>query len=531
MKFGDKLIELRKKNGYSQEELAEKLGVSRQSVSKWESNNTYPETDKIIQIANLFDCSMDDLINDKITDVESSLRKNKNNINKVWKSFLDFITNSINMFSKMTFIEGFKCIIKMLLLCFILGIGGSILCKIAASTIANIFSFLSTERVSLIREILKNVFHLIWFVIAAIIVIHTFKIKYLNDYEKIIKENEEKKKEYITNDKGEKQEVVFEKNTNDKPAEFLGTLAKIVIIFIKFIAFWILISTVFSTIGLVIAAVLVLIHIPVHIIFLWISLLLLAGTIVSIQIINLLIKFIFNKKVNVVPNIIVFIACVVLSGLSIGMIAVTANKIEYITNKSPFKGTTQTVEIDYKDNLVIDSYGIEIEEYNYKYIIDNNIEENKIIASREIDTKYFKLVKHETEIDKLPVVRVGQFDNGKVKRFYNLFIKNLKKNKVYTFAEYGRDPLVIKANEETINKLIENQKKLYLIEEERIENEINIKTHGSKVYFKNGLDGEYNGIDDTIEYEEEDYSCKKEIENTKYGEKIIYICDYNEEDE
>ena len=55
MKFGDKLIQLRKKNGLSQEELASKLNVSRQSVSKWESNNTYPETDKIVQICNLFD--------------------------------------------------------------------------------------------------------------------------------------------------------------------------------------------------------------------------------------------------------------------------------------------------------------------------------------------------------------------------------------------------------------------------------------------------------------------------------------------
>ena len=52
MKFGDKLIALRKKHGLSQEELAAKLNVSRQSVSKWESNNTYPETDKIIQICN-----------------------------------------------------------------------------------------------------------------------------------------------------------------------------------------------------------------------------------------------------------------------------------------------------------------------------------------------------------------------------------------------------------------------------------------------------------------------------------------------
>ena len=76
MKFGDKLIALRKKKGLSQEELAEKLGVSRQSVSKWESNNTYPETDKIVQICNIFECTMDDLINDNITVVESIERKN-----------------------------------------------------------------------------------------------------------------------------------------------------------------------------------------------------------------------------------------------------------------------------------------------------------------------------------------------------------------------------------------------------------------------------------------------------------------------
>ena len=116
MKFGDKLIQLRKKNGLSQEELAEKLGVSRQSVSKWESNNTYPETDKIIQIANLFDCSMDDLINDKITDVESTLRKNKNNIQNVWDSLLEFITDTVNMFSKMKFKDGLKCIIEMIII-------------------------------------------------------------------------------------------------------------------------------------------------------------------------------------------------------------------------------------------------------------------------------------------------------------------------------------------------------------------------------------------------------------------------------
>ena len=525
MKFGDKLIELRKNSGYSQEVLAEKLGVSRQSVSKWESNNTYPETDKIVQIANLFDCSMDDLINDKVTDIESFFRKNKNNINKVWNSFLNFLTNSVDMFSKMTFGQGLKCIMAIFLLCFILNIVGLIICGSAAGIIANIFSFFSDEIVLSIRIILKSIFHLIWFIIAAIIVIHTFKIRYLNGYEK---EKEEKYQETVKAlDDGKK--VLSFKKDNEKPVEFLGTLAQIVIIFIKIMAFFILICMVGTTIGLVVASVLLLIHISVHILFLWITLLFIASAVVFIQVIILLISFIFNKKVHIKANLILFICSIVLIGVSIAMIAVTFSKIEYITDGSIFKPQTETIEIDYKDNLVLQSHGEGLSN-TYQYIIDNSIEDNKIIASREVDKKYFKLNTFEIEMDKMPVLKINQSDNGNVKSFYDLFIKNLKKNKIYTFGEYGNDPLIIRANEITISKLLENQKKLYLVEEERIDNQIYIKVHDDKVYFKNGLRGEFNALDDTITYEVENYSCKKEIEATSYGEKIIYICNYFEEE-
>ena len=51
MIFADKLITLRKKAGWSQEELAEKLGVTRQSVSKWEGAQSVPDIDKILQLA------------------------------------------------------------------------------------------------------------------------------------------------------------------------------------------------------------------------------------------------------------------------------------------------------------------------------------------------------------------------------------------------------------------------------------------------------------------------------------------------
>ena len=68
MTFGEKLSQLRKENNYTQEQLAELLQVSRQSISKWESNLAYPETDRLIKMGKLFSCSMDYLLNDEITD-------------------------------------------------------------------------------------------------------------------------------------------------------------------------------------------------------------------------------------------------------------------------------------------------------------------------------------------------------------------------------------------------------------------------------------------------------------------------------
>lgn len=62
MTFGEKLYQLRKAQGLSQEALAEKLNTSRQAVSKWENNNGYPETEKIIMIGRLFQVDLDDLL-------------------------------------------------------------------------------------------------------------------------------------------------------------------------------------------------------------------------------------------------------------------------------------------------------------------------------------------------------------------------------------------------------------------------------------------------------------------------------------
>ena len=72
MTLGEKIASERRKLNYTQEQLAQLLGVSRQSVSKWESDLAYPETEKLIQLGKLFDCSMDYLLREEITEKDYS---------------------------------------------------------------------------------------------------------------------------------------------------------------------------------------------------------------------------------------------------------------------------------------------------------------------------------------------------------------------------------------------------------------------------------------------------------------------------
>lgn len=62
MKFNEKLLDLRKKKGLSQDEMGYELGVSRQTISKWESGQSYPDFQKLVLISDYFELSLDELI-------------------------------------------------------------------------------------------------------------------------------------------------------------------------------------------------------------------------------------------------------------------------------------------------------------------------------------------------------------------------------------------------------------------------------------------------------------------------------------
>ena len=69
--FSEKLLELRRREGLSQEQLADRLGVTRQSVSKWESGTAAPELSKLIALSELFSVSVDYLVKDYLEEPET----------------------------------------------------------------------------------------------------------------------------------------------------------------------------------------------------------------------------------------------------------------------------------------------------------------------------------------------------------------------------------------------------------------------------------------------------------------------------
>lgn len=146
MILADKISALRKKNGWSQEELAEKLNVTRQAVSKWEGAQTVPDLDKILQMSRIFGVSTDYLIKDEI-ETEEYVDGNAEE-NKTYRVSLEeanrFLENN-RKHAKSTAFATFLCIISPICLILLGGfseLGNSFISENAAAGIGLCVLFL-----------------------------------------------------------------------------------------------------------------------------------------------------------------------------------------------------------------------------------------------------------------------------------------------------------------------------------------------------------------------------------------------------
>lgn len=526
MKFGDKLIKLRKKYSLSQEELANKLNVSRQSVSKWESNNTYPETDKIIQICNIFNCSIDDLINENIKEIGEVENKEKNNINIVIDSLLEFITKTINMFSHMKISSILKCLLEQLVILAFLFLAGILISKLIPSIICNTINFIIYDYYYNVFNVLQGICQLIWFIFSVIIIIHIFKLRYLNYYDEIITdaETDNKKEEKIKSEiKNNVKTKIVLRDQKKEPYVFLTVLSKIVILifkgFISLIGLILIFTLILALIGLIISIYLTF----CSKIFLGTSLTILAAITINIVLLLLITYFIINKKVKFEYFIYIIIISTVLAGIGLGLSIIEIKNIK-IVEPSEENITENEINLSYRDNMLLTNTN----EYphNYEFIIDNSIKSNDIVIRYEYDSNYYNI---SYDIDYSYDMREYYMylsDTNNYTKKIEMFINNLKKKEIVTLPKKKYiNSMKVVANDNIVSKLINNLSKKYIFNQEKtnfgykisnIEDRIEESELGDCV-------AHYNAYNDTV-------TCPKLCEAKKYkvntsnGDITKYYC-------
>lgn len=257
MKFCDKLQKIRKENNITQEGLADKLGVSRQAVSKWESGTANPDTEKLIQMSKIFNISLDELVNDN---KDNNIKKDKKfNIIDTINIIVKFIIKSFSMFWSMKFSEKVKCLLEIGFLILGIIIIAHISDLIIMEIIRKIFMFLPNNILYILCQIVESLLYIAWIILESIVVIRIFKTRYL-DYYAIIDDDNVKERvveEPIKELKEKKEYKVVIRDPEHSSFNFMKKIGKIVLFMFKcfciFISLPIILGFIFMVIALVIS--------------------------------------------------------------------------------------------------------------------------------------------------------------------------------------------------------------------------------------------------------------------------------------
>ncbi len=447
MSFSEKLQALRKANKMSQEKLADLLDVTRQSVSKWESGQTYPEMDKLLAMCKIFKCSLDDLTNDEITDIKIGEKK-KNSINNLIDSMLDLVNKTYHMFHTMGLKKSIKCLFVMFVVAIILQIG-YIPFDFLSNRLTNLILTLGSNQfiyfvIGLIELLLNGSF----FILYIILLVYLFKMMYLDryDFQSVSTSTEKNSKdvELIPEQK------VMKEIRPEKSYAFFEALGKIAIFFIKIMVFFILICPFALSLFLFSAAFIVMFILLFQGVFYFGILLgIIFAIILHILILELLFNFLFNRKTPIKRTVILTIVSLIGLGISFGITMLEFVNTTY-TDKAPITEKAKTIEkkIAMSDSLVIDS----LDFYDMK--VDNTLgDEVKIVVKYFPEYLSVDIVSHDNGF---VFVREENPENVFVSKAVSLFIDGLKEKHLYNYSELYQYHVTVYASEENINRLLDH---------------------------------------------------------------------------
>ena len=454
MKLSENLKRIRKDNNLSQEQLAEKLGVSRQAVSKWESGQSYPEMDKVLLICKLFNYNLDELMNENIKEVDET-KQSKININKYVDDFFNFITKTIDMFSVMKFRQRIKCLIEQFIIGVILfaifvilgAVGSSILSGLLGGLYYAIHSFCAS-------------LYIVFSLIAGVtIMLHIFKTRYL-DYYEIVKEDNDKENEIENNNEktdeeeryDEKRKVFIEKkkekiiirDPEHSQSKFLNGLFRIMLLFIKFVAICIVACFSITFVALICLLVLSFMFVKTGLVFWGALFAIISGLIINFIILELFYNFIISKKAKKTRMAIFLVIALILAGLSIGMILIGITQFNYVPGPNEKNIVEDVYEYEMTEKLSLNSWNCML---NY---IETNSEKIKIVVEH---SEYMKTkINNNEHIQTIEVYCIT--DETKIMEVFRNIVEDINKKEI---VDYSIPVMNVYASKENIEKMKQNE--------------------------------------------------------------------------
>lgn len=442
MKFSDKLPKLRKNNNITQEQLADMLGVSRQAVSKWESGLSIPDMEKIIEMCKIFNCQIEELLDDGVTS-SHTIERNKT-LKEYYESTLQFITKTYKMFCSMKFLEKLKCLFE---LCLIIGIQillYLIIGTILGNLIGNIINFLPYQLYDFFADIGTFIYICLAFIVGTIITIHLFKARYLNYF-------------VIVSDKFEKT-TVEEREVLEKPKETIiirdiknnsSILKKSFTIFMKFCSTLIAIPLILSFLIFTFLIICIFVYLNNGLIFLGALICLLGILAINYSILELLYFFIFNLKQNYKKIFIIFIISIFFIGGGSAIVFTNYLTFIRIENNLTYKEATYNVDL-YEDNILY-IYGLDKNDI----IIDNSLDDIEMTVEyigNKPEVYPYESYLNDGSLDKYVYIDIYARDD--VIFYLNLVLKDFKNKNLRNYDELENYRIkTIKISENNLNKI------------------------------------------------------------------------------
>jgi len=451
MNFGKNLQKLRKSRNLSQEQLAEELNVTRQSVSKWESGSSVPDMEKLATICRLFNCDLDTLVNGDV-----DLKKEQNSKNDFFK-FMDqigeYIEKTVNMFETKSSDQIARLIFQIILIIIVIAIL-NIPFSMIDHAVSNVFYASSNVGGRVIASLWSFIVNIIYVVLAIVGFFYIFKIKFLD------KEPDVEVREEIKNGIDEiKSEVNNEKQVKAKPVplkkeknSFVDFMTTLVILCVKF---WLVIFSI-----PMIAMSVSMIFVVTVFILLWIDGLLLLGpmllclaiAIFGFGIIKLMANFVLNTKMKARWLLGDILFSFVLGGVGLALSFWFLTNLTIVNEPPVSNQTVVNNVIEMNDNLVVKSSRV-------TFIEDDTLE-NQISIDLVFDKTFIdaSVVNENNSI----FVIYNEAERINIRKLKDIVIRDLKDKKMNNNYSVLFDyQLTVRASSENISRIRENINNLH----------------------------------------------------------------------